>query len=106
MGNAVLVVYALLMAVGGVMGYVKGGSRPSLIAGLVSAVLLAIAWVVARSNPVAGWTTGAVIAVGLAVVFGMRLAKTGKMMPSGGLLAVSVIAAILLAWAAYRGPRG
>ena len=32
-------IYAVLLGVGGIIGFVKAGSRPSLIAGLISAVL-------------------------------------------------------------------
>ena len=101
-GEIVLLVYALLMIAGGLMG-ARAGSRPSLIAGVGSGMFLLVAWWVARTNPRAGLGAGAAIAAVLAVVFAMRLAKTRKAMPSGALLALSVLAALLLAWSASRG---
>jgi uncharacterized membrane protein (UPF0136 family) len=98
-GASVLLVYAALMLAGGVMGYAKAGSKPSLIAGSASAVVLVIAWGWSRSS-VAGLWLGAVVAVALCVVFGLRLRKTGKIMPSGVMLAISVLAAAALAFAA------
>ena len=52
-----VLIYALLVAVGGVLGYVRAGSVASLVAGLVSGLLLVgsavammrvSAWLVAR----------------------------------------------------------
>jgi len=97
-GEGVLLGYAALVLAGGVMGYAKAGSKPSLIAGVASALLLTAAWMWSRTS-VGGLWLGAGVALALCVVFGMRLKKTGKMMPSGMMLAVSgiALAALLLA---------
>lgn|SRR5262245_47194677 len=102
LGQIVLLVYALLMLVGGFIGYKAAGSSASLWAGAGSAAVLAAAWLLSRSAPAVGFGLGAVTSLALVVVFGMRLAKTGKMMPSGMLLAVSVVSFLVLAYTAVR----
>ena len=100
-GQIVLLVYGLLMIVGGLMGY-RAGSRVSLIAGGSSGVALLVAFAASLRFPVAGFWAGAVIGVALTGVFIRRVSATGKMMPSGALAGVSVIAWILLILAAVR----
>jgi len=91
-GQIALGVYAVLLAVGGVIGYTKAGSRPSLIAGLGSAVAALLALVVSRQNPSWGMGLGALVAILLAVFFGYRfVVKTRKFMPAGLLAVVSVV---------------
>ena len=91
-GQIALAIYAVLLAVGGVIGYTKAGSRPSLIAGSASAVAALIALVVSFQNSGWGMGLGALIAILLAVFFGYRFAvKTRKFMPAGLLAVVSVI---------------
>jgi uncharacterized membrane protein (UPF0136 family) len=102
LGQIVLLVFAVLMLVGGAIGYKAAGSTASLLSGTASAVLLLVAWFVSRSSPGPGFWLGAVLSLALCVVFGIRLAKTGKVMPSGMLLAVSVVAMVLLAYSALR----
>ena len=102
LGRAALGVYALLLIAGGLVGYLKAGSRPSLIAGGVSGVLALLALAQSFQSPVWAFREGVVLAVALALVFGMRLRKTGKFMPSGMLLAVSGVAGVLLAAASYN----
>ena len=90
-GQLVLGIYAVLLAVGGVIGYTKAGSRPSLIAGLGSAVAAILALLLSFQNPNWGMGLGALVAVLLAVFFGYRFAvKTRKFMPAGLLAVVSV----------------
>jgi len=101
MGQIVLAVFAALMLVGGFMG-ARAGSKASLRAGATSAVVLFLTLLISRDNPLAGYATGAVVAVVLAAVFGKRLAATGKAMPSGMLLGVCLLAAGLLGWAAFK----
>lgn len=97
-GYVVLGIYAALLAAGGIMGYVKAGSRPSLIAGLASAALTAIGLALAAAGRPAGFWLGWVVAIALTVVFGIRYRKSGKVMPSGMLAVVSLLVVALMAW--------
>ena len=101
-GSVVLLAYAALMLVGGAIGFAKAGSRPSLVAGSTSAVLLLVLWRLAATSPRVAYGSGAALALVLAATFGVRLARTKKAMPSGALLAASLLAAALLAIVAVR----
>jgi uncharacterized membrane protein (UPF0136 family) len=101
LGSTVLLAYGVLMVVGGLMG-ARAGSRASLMAGTGSGVVLLIAWFVARTHPAVGLWTGAVVSLLLCVTFTIRVRKTGKLMPAGLLLAVSLVACALLLASATR----
>lgn len=80
--------YAALMLLGGVMGYVKGGSMPSLIAGSASALILA------GLEKYGGGSVGsnlgqAGVSAGLFVMMMRRFAASGKVMPAGVVAAAS-----------------
>jgi uncharacterized membrane protein (UPF0136 family) len=95
-GQIALGIYALLLAVGGVIGYVKAKSRPSLIAGLVSAgvAVASLAWSTRR--PVPGFVLGIFLAAALFFLFQARYRKSGKFMPAGLLVVASVAVGLLL----------
>lgn len=97
-GQVALGIYALLLVVGGIMGYVKAGSRPSLIAGVASGVIAAAALIVTIVMPESrmGFLIGVGLAVVLTVVFLRRLAATRKVMPAGVLVVASIAVAALL----------
>jgi uncharacterized membrane protein (UPF0136 family) len=101
-GPIVLCVYAVLMIAGGVMGYRAARSMASLVAGVGSGLVLLVALALHASSPVAGLWLGAITTLVLCFVFAMRLAKTGKLMPAGGLLSVSIVVLVLLTWSALR----
>jgi len=91
-GQITLGIYALLLAVGGVMGYIKAGSRPSLIAGSLSAVAALVALGLSIGNNRLGIPLGLLLSIALFVLFGYRYAvKTRKFMPSGLLAIASLV---------------
>jgi uncharacterized membrane protein (UPF0136 family) len=98
LGQIALGVYALLLAVGGTIGYAKAGSRPSLIAGAASAVVALLALGLTWLGGLGFWL-GLVLALVLTIVFAIRLRKTGKMMPAGMLCGLSVVMIGLMTWA-------
>jgi uncharacterized membrane protein (UPF0136 family) len=93
--NELLYVFATLMLVGGVFGYIKGKSTPSLIAGVGSAILLAVAGFLMGQGSPAGFYLGLIVAILLGVVFTMRLMKTKSFMPSGLMLLICIAFLIL-----------
>lgn len=94
--QGVLGVYAVLLAIGGVIGFAKAKSRPSLIAGLGSAAIAALAAVVIHFNMKLGSIQGALLAVVLSVFFGARFRKSRKWMPGGMMMVLSQVVAVFL----------
>lgn len=99
-----ILLYAILVALGGILGYVKARSQPSLISGLVSGLLLAIAWYISLQTPVVGLAIATLIAFGLLGVFAVRFQRTRKWMPAGLMAILSLVAAIVFAigWLSLR----
>jgi uncharacterized membrane protein (UPF0136 family) len=92
-----ILVYALLVAIGGVIGYIKAKSNQSLLSGLGSGVALAIAWYVSLQNPTVGLAIATIIALALVIVFALRFRATSKFMPAGLLAGLSLAATGLFA---------
>jgi uncharacterized membrane protein (UPF0136 family) len=88
--QVVLLIYIIFLMMGGLMGFVKAGSKASLIASSIfSMVLLLFLFNVFPF--VYNW----IVLVFLLVFFGMRLAKSKKMMPNGMMVALTILALIL-----------
>ena len=86
----VLWIYIILLFLGGLMGFLKAGSRASLIASSTFAailILFALNLLPFRYN----W----IVLAFLLVFFGMRLAKSKKMMPNGMMVILTLLALVL-----------
>jgi uncharacterized membrane protein (UPF0136 family) len=94
----IVLIYALLVAAGGVMGYVKAGSMASLIAGTVAGLALAGgSAMMMRGQYQNGWWLSLVVTLLMLGRFGSAaLTKGFKLMPGGMVIIVSVIVLVVL----------
>jgi uncharacterized membrane protein (UPF0136 family) len=87
-----LLFFGVLTIAGGVMGFVKAGSRASLIAGGVSGALLLLAgYLVGAGNLVAGLVLGLVLSLALAGQFAPKFFRTRKVMPAGMMAVLGIV---------------
>lgn len=94
----VVLVYGILVAVGGAMGYFRKGSTASLMAGVGSGIVLAIAsWLMMKSSYQTGWWIALIIALLLLGRFGsVAVSKGFSLMPGGLVIILSVIVIAVL----------
>lgn len=85
----IVTVYAVLVAVGGLIGYLKAKSLPSLIAGILSFLALLAAAHGMRTGEAWGMPLAIALALFLLVFFSLRYVKSSPraFMP-GGLMAI------------------
>ncbi|CAL5398736.1 unnamed protein product [Camellia sinensis] len=83
--------YAALVGVGGIMGYLKSGSKKSLIAGGLSALLLYYVFTLLPTRPALASSLGFGLSAALLGVMGSRFKKSGKIFPAGVVSLVSLI---------------
>jgi uncharacterized membrane protein (UPF0136 family) len=96
LGRNSLLILSVFVLIGGMTGYAKAKSKASLIAGVVSSVLLAAAFAISLTKPTEGLIAGVVVTTLLDVVFGIRLAKTKSFMPAGLMLSLSLVTQAIL----------
>ncbi len=81
--HTVLWIYIVLLLIGGLIGFLKAGSKVSLITSAVSAAALVLTAIPGLFAPGLSRGLADVIMAALLVVFAIRLGKTKKFMPSG-----------------------
>ena len=93
-------IFGALTIIGGIIGYVKAGSLPSIIAGSITGVLLLIAGSLLPEHRAIGLATAFIISLLLALQFIPKFIRTGKAMPAGIMSILSVIGLVvaLVAW--------
>lgn len=89
--NLVLWIYIVLLVIGGLIGFLKGKSKVSLIMSVSFAALLALC----AAHVVFYDYVADILLAALLVVFAMRLAKTKKFMPAGLMLILTLVALAL-----------
>ena len=93
--HTVLWIYIVLLLFGGLIGFLKAGSKVSLITSSVSAVALILTAIPGLLGPGLARGLADLIMAALLVVFAIRLTKTKKFMPSGLMLVITVLALAL-----------
>jgi uncharacterized membrane protein (UPF0136 family) len=88
--STILWIYIVLLLVGGLIGFLKAGSKVSLIASAVSAALLIIASIPSLLQPGIRQIFIETVLAFLLVIFAVRLTKTKKFMPSGLMLVLTL----------------
>ena len=94
------ILFGILTIAGGVIGYVKAGSMPSIIAGTITGLLLLLAAFLFPDYRLVSLALGLVVSLLLAGQFIPKFIRTGKVMPAGMMSILSVIGIIMaiLAW--------
>jgi uncharacterized membrane protein (UPF0136 family) len=97
MTSWVVLIYAILVAVGGIMGYVKANSTASLIAGVGAGLALAgSAIAMMKGAYQGGWWIALIITILLLLRFGRAALQEFKMMPGGMVIILSLIVLVVL----------
>lgn len=90
-----ILIYGLLVLLGGVMGYFKAKSQASLLSGVGSGIALLITWFVCRQFPLIGLGLATLLGLILLGVFIRRFLKTRAFMPSGLMIVLSLSATVV-----------
>ena len=85
--NTILWIYIVLLVVGGLIGFLKAGSKVSIIMSVTFAALLSLCAVGIIFQPY----VADILLAALLVVFAVRLSKTRKFMPSGLMLVLTLV---------------
>jgi uncharacterized membrane protein (UPF0136 family) len=86
--------YGGLVTLGGVMGYLKARSKPSLIMGLAFGLAIVACGIAYGRGIEQARGVALVMSLVLLLVFVIRYLKTRKMMPAGALTILSLAAAL------------
>lgn len=93
--NTILWIYIVLLLVGGMIGFLKAGSKISLITASVAAALLVLTAMPGVLTVTFRRNLADIIMAALLIVFAIRLTKTKKFMPSGMMLVLTLAALAL-----------
>ena len=84
--TTILWIYIVLLVVGGLIGFLKAGSKVSLITAVTAAALLSLC----AARVIFQYYMTDIILAGLLIMFGWRLTETKKFMPNGLMLLLTL----------------
>ncbi|HEY9830084.1 MAG TPA: TMEM14 family protein [Stenomitos sp.] len=90
-----ILVYGVVVLLGGIMGYVKAKSQVSLFSGVGSGLALLVAWFIGRQVPLVGLGLATFLGLVLFIVFVIRFSKTRAFMPAGLMTLFSLAATVI-----------
>ena len=85
-----LITYSVILAGGGLFGFLKAGSLPSLIMSSIFAVLILLSLFVNKEYPAIGYKATYGLLAFLSAFFIYRTIVTGKFMPAGMLVLITL----------------
>ncbi|BFY99331.1 hypothetical protein BsWGS_02371 [Bradybaena similaris] len=97
--DIVTALYAATIAAGGIIGYVKAGSVPSLAMGVACGTLVMVGAYQMKQDP-KNVTLALVTSAVLTGVMGYRFANSGKFMPAGLVATLSLLMVMRLGYTA------
>jgi uncharacterized membrane protein (UPF0136 family) len=86
-----IIIYALIVLVGGIIGYIKADSTPSLVMGAAFAFMLILSSVMIQKKMIIGFYFSLILTAFLAFFFGYRFFNSFKFMPAGLMVILSLI---------------
>ncbi len=93
----IVLLYGLLVCIGGVIGYVHSGSFPSLLSGSLFGLALIGSSILVFRKKSPGYWAALALAIGLEGFFTWRFAKTLHFFPSGLFSLLSLVVIIIVA---------
>lgn len=93
--HTVLWIYIILLLVGGLIGFLKAGSKVSLISSAIAAAALILTAIPGLFGANVARGLQDLIMAALVIVFAIRLVKTKKFMPAGLMLIITIAALAL-----------
>lgn len=95
--------FGLMTIAGGVMGFVRAKSRPSLIAGSISGIALLVAgyFMGTATNARIGLILGLIVSLALAGRFVGAFLKSKKMMPAGLMALLGTVGVVVSAYVLF-----
>ncbi|MBX9879372.1 MAG: TMEM14 family protein [Candidatus Obscuribacterales bacterium] len=94
-----VIVLAVFIFIGGIIGFIKAKSKPSLISGIISSGLLAGCYTWSQTDAKIALITADVLSVLLTVMFYFRFTKSRKFMPAGLLILLCSLAVVVITMA-------
>ncbi len=97
LSNWISVIYGILLAIGGTMGYVKSHSTKSFTVGLISGLLIFLAVKLGSTNSRAAYLFTASLSLILATFFVLKFSTTHALFPAGIMGVLSTLAYVTVA---------